>query len=106
MTVHGVSSIPGESDVRFSFRWYNIPEQQSCDPGGHWVKVYDALLCLTDLTACCRLPYTWGSKGNWFFPNETRVPSSGFQWNFHRTRGHMVVRLQRRRVERMESTTV
>ena len=35
--------------------------------------------------------------GNWYFPNGTRVPSSGNQWNFHRTRGQMVVRLHRRR---------
>ena len=40
----------------------------------------DALLCVTDLTACCIPPYTgeMGSAlGNWFFPNETRVPSPG-----------------------------
>ena len=53
----------------------------------------DALLCMTNLTACCRHPYT---AGNWFFPNGTRVPSSGYQWDFHRTRGQMVVRLHRR----------
>ena len=61
----------------------------------------NALLCLTDLTACCRLPYTNGTGqkaiGNWFFPNGTRVPSSNAQWDFHRTRGNMRVPLQRRR---------
>ena len=56
----------------------------------------DALLCITNQTACCRHPYT-GVIGNWFFPNGTRVPSSGDQWDFHRTRGQMVVRLHRRR---------
>ena len=64
----------------------------------------NALLCLTNLTACCRPPYTnAGNKGemgaaigNWFFPNGTRVPSSGERWDFHRTRGHMRVLLQRR----------
>ena len=60
-----------------------------------------ALLCVTDLTACCRTPYTglFGvpSVRNWFFPNGTRVLSSGSQWDFHRTRGHMVVLLHRRR---------
>ena len=96
MTVHGVSSIPGESDVRFSLRGitYQNNSLVTLEDIG---EGYDALLCLTDLTACCRPPYTWGSKGNWFFPNETRVPSSSFQWNFHRTRGQMVVRLYRRR---------
>ena len=55
----------------------------------------DALLCKTNLSACCRSP---NARGNWFFPNETRVPSSG-NWNnaFHRTRGEMVVPLHRRR---------
>ena len=58
----------------------------------------DGLLCMTDISACCRLPYT-GQRalGNWFFSNGTRVPSSGAQWDFHRTRGHMVVLLHRRR---------
>ena len=61
----------------------------------------DALLCITNLAACCRPPYTGdmvpGAIGNWFFPNGTRVPSSGDQWDFHRTRGQMVVCLHRRR---------
>ena len=56
----------------------------------------DALLCLTDQTACCRPPYT-NATGNWFFPNETRVPSSGSEWDFHRTRAQSKVRLHRRR---------
>ena len=37
-----------------------------------------ALLCMTNLTSCCRRPYTGenGSAiGNCFFPNGTRVPS-------------------------------
>ena len=60
----------------------------------------DALLCLTDKPGCCRPPYTGSGQraiGNWFFPNETRVPSSGNQSDFHRTRDQMVVLLQRRR---------
>ena len=60
----------------------------------------NALLCVTDLTACCRPPYTDSIRqyavGNWFFPNGTRAPSSGLQWNFHRTRGHMKIALHRR----------
>ena len=57
-----------------------------------------ALLCVTDLTACCR-PNTGPRPRveNWFFPNGTRVPSSGSQLDFHRTRGQMVVYLHRRR---------
>ena len=59
----------------------------------------DALLCITNQTACCQPPYNgnMGSVGNWFFPNGTRVPSSGYQWNFHRTRGQMAVLLHRRK---------
>ena len=61
----------------------------------------EALRCMTDNTSCCRPPYTilleHTALGNWFFPNGTRVPSSGVGWDFHRTRGHMVVLLHRRR---------
>ena len=61
----------------------------------------DALLCITNYTACCRPPYTseMGPQalGNWFYPNGTRVQSSDAQWDFHRTRGQMVVHLHRRR---------
>ena len=60
----------------------------------------DALFCVTDLHNCCRHPYTGemgNVMGNWFFPNRTRVSSIGDQWDIYRTRGHMVVHLQRRR---------
>ena len=57
-----------------------------------------ALLCITNQTACCSNHYTGGGAlGNWFFPNETRVLSVGTQWDIYRTRGQMVVRLNRRR---------
>ena len=59
----------------------------------------DALFCLTDQPACCRPPYTgyWRPVGNWFFPNGTRVPTSGMQWELYRSRGWMMVLLNRRR---------
>ena len=61
----------------------------------------DSLHCLTNLTACCRPAYTNAIRiealGNWFFPNGTRVPSSGVRWDIHRTRGRMRVYLRRRR---------
>ena len=63
----------------------------------------NTLFCITNQTACCRPPYTGEnafSVKNWFFPNNTRVPSrnvNGTQWNFYRERGQMVVRLYRRR---------
>ena len=59
----------------------------------------DALLCITDQTACCRRPYTGEMGpgiGDWFLPNGTRVPHIvGSLWDFQRTRGHMVVRMNR-----------
>ena len=64
----------------------------------------DALLCITNQTACCQSSDTGGNGlilGNWFFPNGTRVPSANVSTNeesdFYRDRGHMVVRLNRRR---------
>ena len=66
----------------------------------------DALLCITNLTACCGPPYTGGNGvvfGNWLFPNGTRVPSdivnktSEEEWDFYRDRDQMVVRMNRRR---------
>ena len=53
----------------------------------------DALLCMTEYSTCCKQP----ALGNWFFPNGTRVRSSGNNWDFHRTRGDMAVVLHRRR---------
>ena len=58
----------------------------------------DALLCITNYTACCRSDDTGRpALGQWFFPNGTRVPSSAHRWDFFRTRGQMVVHLHRRR---------
>ena len=57
----------------------------------------DALLCVTDLAACCRPPYSVSALGNWFFPNGTRVHSSGTQSDFVRLRGQSVVSLHRLR---------
>ena len=61
----------------------------------------NALVCITDLTACCRCPYTGEmglNMGNWFFPNGTRIntPGEGTDWDFYRTRGEMVVLMQRK----------
>ena len=53
----------------------------------------NALLCMTEYSTCCKQP----ALGNWFFPNGTRVPSNGNQGDFHRSRGHMVVLLKRKR---------
>ena len=57
-----------------------------------------ALLCVTNLTACCRHPDSenGSSLGNWFFPNGTRVPSYNYSSDLYRDRGQMVVRMKRR----------
>ena len=63
----------------------------------------DALLCITNLTACCRPPYTGGTGkaiGNWYFPNGTKLPSDnaiGKKWDFYRTRGQMAIHMNRRK---------
>ena len=57
----------------------------------------NTLHCMTDNAFCCRSPYGQSAVGNWYFPNGTRVASTGMHWDFHRTRGQSAVRLQRRR---------
>ena len=56
----------------------------------------DALLCITNLTACCRSG--GNALGNWYFPNGTIVPSAlGVGWDIYTTKDSMVVRMHRRR---------
>ena len=94
-----VSLLPCEG-VRFSLRGttYQNNSLVSLEDIG---EGYGALLCMTDQPACCRPSYidsVWLTAfGNWFFPNGTRVPSSGNNWDMHRTRGHMVLPLHRRK---------
>ena len=58
----------------------------------------DALHCITKLTSCCRSGDTpSGAKGNWYFPNGTKVPGSTVDWNIFRSRGQRVVHLSRKR---------
>ena len=100
----GISFLPG-AGVRF---WLNGTTYQnnslvSLEDIG---ENDDALLCLTDLTVCCRSPYTGitgYAVGNWYFPNGTRVRSytanltTGEQWEIYRTRGQNLIYLHRRR---------
>ena len=70
---------------------------------------HTALLCKTYFTACCQQPETdetgetWFVSGNWFFPNETRVPSDvvnktiNLIWDFYRDRDQSMVSMNRRR---------
>ena len=93
-----MSFFPGAGDVRVSLNG-TIYQNNSIVTLEDIGKGDDALLCITDLTDCCRPPYTNYAIGNWFFPNGTRVPGAGQQWDFHRTRGWRAVYLHRRRGE-------
>ena len=58
-----------------------------------------ALLCVTDLTQCCRgidTPGAGGALGEWFYPNgiDVRIKYSGD--DFYRDRDRSIVRLNRR----------
>ena len=89
------SSFSGAGDVWFSLRGATYQNNSIVileDIG----EGDDALLCMTNQTACCG-PANMPVLGNWFFPNGSRVPSSGGNWDFYRDRGQMVVRLHRRR---------
>ena len=56
-----------------------------------------ALECHTDDTTCCRgIDNPDGpGRGEWYYPDRTVVPPPGNDTGFYRTRGHMVIRLNR-----------
>ena len=95
----GTSFFSGAGNVSFSLR--NTTYQNNSHVTMEDIGVGDdSLLCVTDLAACCRPPFTGdagSAKGNWYFPNRTRVLSAGENWDVYRTRGHSVVLLHRRR---------
>ena len=88
-----IASFPGPVDVWFSlgnttYQNNSIVTLEDIGEGD------DALLCMTNY--CCQTTQTQSSSENWFFPNGTRVPGSGNNWDFYRIRDQMVVRLNRR----------
>ena len=57
-----------------------------------------ALECHTDDTTCCRgidNPPNGTGRGEWYYPDGTVVPLPGSRTGVYRTRGHMVIRLNR-----------
>ena len=82
-----MSSLPGADDVWFSLNdtTYQNNSIVTLEDIG---EKDDALFCINNWSI---------SRRNWFFPNGTRVPSSNNKWDFYRTRGEMVVELNRRR---------
>ena len=89
-----ISFFPGAGDVRFSLR-NTTYQNNSCVTLEDIGEGNDALLCVTNLTACCKPPYigNGSASGNWFFPNKSRIPGHSSQWEFYRDRGKMVVRM-------------
>ena len=95
----GISFFPGADDVWFSLRNTTYQNNsmvilENIGEGG------DALLCITNQTACCQTSHSGvvrHTSGNWLFPNGTRFPSGGKMWDFYRNRGQMMVRMNRRR---------
>ena len=61
----------------------------------------NALHCITNDTDCCKKPFIRengvGVYGNWYYPNGTRVRSSGVEWDFYRARDLSAVSMFRRR---------
>ena len=94
-SVHLMSSFPGLGDVWFSLRGttYQNNSLVTLEDIG---EKDDALHCVINKTECCSGSNLSNAGRNWVFPNGTRVPSTGDQWNFYRTRGEMVVLLNRR----------
>ena len=89
------SNFTGAGDVWFSLNGTTY-QNNSCVALEDIGKDNNALLCVTGQTACCKRPLNGSTKGNWYLPNGTRVPSKERQWNFYRSRDQMVIRLNRR----------
>ena len=99
----GIPSVPGAGNVSFSLNGTTY-QNNSLVTLENIGEGDDALLCLTDQTACCRHPLTSEMEpaiGNWSFPNGTTLPSeitaSGVRWDFYSTSGEMVKYMNRRR---------
>ena len=109
--MHGIdiSFFSGAGKVTFSLR--NTMYQNNSRVTLEDIGVDDdALLCVTELTACCRSPYTDETVGNWYFPNGTRFPVrlalqaySGISTEPEITVWYLCTEGE---VERMESTAV
>ena len=114
VALHAFPSFSGAGDVRFALNG-TIYQNNSLVALEDIGEDGDALLCMTDNTACCGRAQVPGGRilGDWFYPNGTRVPNSLIgigpigtryiryrqvtMWEFYRNRGQSVVRLHRRR---------
>ena len=111
MALHAFPSLSDAADVRFALNG-TIYQNNSLVALEDIGEDGNALLCMTDNTACCARAQVPGRRilGDWFYPNGTTVPNSligiGYDplyrsysiiWEFYRNRGPSVVRLHRRR---------
>ena len=105
VALHAFPSLSDAADVRFALNGtiYQNNRLVALEDIG---EDGDALLCMTDNTACCGRAQVPGRRilGDWFYPNGTRVPNRQIYyrynthiWEFYRNRGQSVVRLNRRR---------
>ena len=97
---HGITALmsffAGAGDVWFSLR--NTTYQNNSivmleDIGEH----DDALLCITNYSACCGSNNMGRVLGDWFFPDGDIVLSEGKEWDIYITGDQMVARMNRRR---------
>ena len=92
-----LSNFPGTGDVWFSLNGTTYQNNSNVILEDIGDSIANRLLCKTNLTACCRRSNSSTPLGNWIFPNGTRVGNINYGSDFYRVRGHMVVRLNRRR---------
>ena len=98
MALHAFPSFSGAGDVRLSLRG-TIYQNNSLVALEDIGEDDNALLCVTNNTACCARAQSPGGGilGDWFYPNRSKVANNGDMWDFYRNRGPSVVRLNRRR---------
>ena len=103
--------LPMSSRVTILLFWYVVPlseNQTSFAPGKeeryklHNISVLKTCFIWEQTKGNSRLSGCAENRccegvGSWFFPNKTRVPSHGNRWDFFRTRGQMVVHINRKR---------
>ena len=96
VTTYTLSNFPGAGDVWFSLNGTTYQNNSNVILEDIGSSNTDSLLCITNLTACCRKSDSSTALGNWFLPNGTKVGDENNSLDFYRVRGKMVIRLNRR----------
>ena len=89
----------GAGDVRFTLRGTTYQNNSLVTLENIGEGDGNALLCVTDNSACCgRMQVSgMGILGDWYNPNGTGAPNQGDGLDLYRNRGPSIVRLNRRR---------